>query len=57
VTFDGEHCQLERVRTMRARQQRVPILVAVNGRRALAHAVRHADMIGLATLGRTLDDG
>ena len=57
VTFAGEHYRLERVRTLRARQQRVPILVAVNGRRALAHAARHADIIGLAMLGRTLEDG
>jgi alkanesulfonate monooxygenase SsuD/methylene tetrahydromethanopterin reductase-like flavin-dependent oxidoreductase (luciferase family) len=26
----------------------VPILVAVNGRRALAHAARHADIVGFA---------
>jgi probable F420-dependent oxidoreductase len=57
VTFAGEHYRLERVRTLRARQERVPILVAVNGRRALAHAARHADGIGLAMLGRTLEDG
>ena len=57
VTFAGEHYRLERVRTLRARQQRVPILVAVNGRTALAHAARHADIIGLAMLGRTLEDG
>jgi probable F420-dependent oxidoreductase len=57
VTFAGEHYRLERVRTLRARQQRVPILVAVNGRRALAHAARHADIVGLAMLGRTLEDG
>ena len=57
VTFKGEHYQLDGVRTLRARQQRVPILVAVNGRRALAHAARHADIVGLAMLGRTLADG
>jgi probable F420-dependent oxidoreductase len=57
VTFTGEHYRLQRVRTLRARQERVPILVAVNGRRALAHAARHADIIGLAMLGRTLEDG
>jgi hypothetical protein len=45
------------VRTLRARQARVPMLVAVNSRRALAHAARHADSIGLAMLGRTLEDG
>jgi alkanesulfonate monooxygenase SsuD/methylene tetrahydromethanopterin reductase-like flavin-dependent oxidoreductase (luciferase family) len=57
VTFGGEHYRLERARTLRARQERVPILVAVNGRQALAHAARHADIIGLAMLGRTLEDG
>ena len=31
-------------------------LVGVNGRRALAHAVRHADTVGLTMLGRTLAD-
>jgi probable F420-dependent oxidoreductase len=57
VTFTGAYYHLERVRTLRARQQRVPILVAVNGRAALAHAARYADIIGLAMLGRTLEDG
>ena len=57
VTFRGVHYQLDRVRTLRAQQARVPILVAVNGRRALAHAARYADIIGLAMLGRTLEDG
>jgi hypothetical protein len=32
-------------------------MVAVNGRRALAHAAQHADSIGLTMLGRTLADG
>ena len=41
----------------RARQQRLPILVGVNGIPALTHAARHADIIGLTMLGRTLDDG
>ena len=57
VTFTRQHYRLERVRTLRARQERVPILVAVNGRAALAHAARHADIVGLAMLGRTLEDG
>lgn len=57
VSFRGAHYQLDRVRTLRARQERVPILVAVNGRRALAHAAQHADIIGLTMLGRTLEDG
>jgi probable F420-dependent oxidoreductase len=57
VTFAGEHYQLEGVRTMRTLQERLPILVGVNGRAALAHAARHADVIGLTMLGRTLEDG
>ena len=57
VTFSGEHYQLHGVRTMRARQDRVPLLIGVNGRAALAHAARHADIIGLTMLGRTLEDG
>jgi alkanesulfonate monooxygenase SsuD/methylene tetrahydromethanopterin reductase-like flavin-dependent oxidoreductase (luciferase family) len=57
VSFAGEHYHLDSVRTMRALQPHVPILVAVNGRRALAHAAGHADVIGLSGLGRTLPDG
>ena len=41
-------------RTMRSMQDRLPILVGVNGTAALAHAARHADIIGLMMLGRTL---
>lgn len=57
VTFEGEHYQLQGVRTMRARQDRVPLLIAANGPAALSHAARHADIIGLTMLGRTLEDG
>jgi probable F420-dependent oxidoreductase len=57
VTHHGEHYTLDGVRTMRSRQERVPILVGVNGKRALAHAAVHADIIGLTMLGRTLEDG
>jgi len=57
VTLDGDHYTLEGVRTLRSRQDHVPILVGVNGTRALAHAARHADIIGLTMLGRTLEDG
>jgi probable F420-dependent oxidoreductase len=57
VTFSGAHYELNGVRILRARQDHVPLLVAVNGRRALAHAARHADSIGLTMLGRTLQDG
>ena len=57
VTFHGEHYDLENVRTLRSSQERVPLLVGVNGKRALAHAAKHADIIGLTMLGRTLEDG
>jgi probable F420-dependent oxidoreductase len=57
VTYDGEHYSLDNVRTLRSRQAHVPLLVGVNGQRALAHAARHADIIGLTMLGRTLEDG
>ena len=57
VTHAGEYYRLEAVATLRPRQARVPILLGVNGRAALAHAARHADIIGLTMLGRTLADG
>ena len=57
VSHAGHHYQLEGVRTMRALQDRLPILVGVNGTRALTHATQHADIIGLTMLGRTLEDG
>jgi probable F420-dependent oxidoreductase len=57
VTFDGQFYHFENVRTMRTAQEHLPIMVAVNGRDALAHAALHADTIGLAMLGRTLEDG
>ena len=43
--------------TGRSVQQRLPILVGGNGAALLAHAGRHADIIGLQGLGRTLEDG
>ncbi len=57
VAWDGEHYRLDGVQVLPARQERLPILVGVNGRTALAHAARHADIIGLTMLGRTLEDG
>ncbi len=57
VTYHGEHYSLANVRTLRSHQDHVPLLVGVNGQRALAHAARHADIIGLTMLGRTLEDG
>jgi probable F420-dependent oxidoreductase len=57
VSHRGEWYSLTDVAIMRPAQDRVPILVGVNGREALAHAARHADTIGLTMLGRTLEDG
>lgn len=57
VTYAGQHYQLDGVRTMRAQQDRLPILVGVNGDRALAHAAVHADVVAPTMLGRTLADG
>ena len=45
VTHHGAHYSIECVRTMASRQEHVPILAGVNGRDALAHAARHADII------------
>ena len=57
VAHNGEHYHIEKAKTMRAAQERLPFLVAVSGRKALAHAAQHADIIGLFGLGRTLSDG
>ncbi|MGI8937535.1 MAG: TIGR03621 family F420-dependent LLM class oxidoreductase [Iamia sp.] len=57
VTVAGEHYALDGARTMAPVQDRVPILVGVNGRDALTRAVRQADTVGLTGSGRTLEDG
>lgn len=57
VTFEGDHYRLDKARTLRSFQERLPILVGVAGERAFAHAARHADCIGLMGLGKTLSDG
>jgi probable F420-dependent oxidoreductase len=57
VTFEGEHYRLDGVQTLTSLQEHVPILVGVHGRKALAHAARHADIIGLTMAGKTLEDG
>ena len=44
VTFDGEHYHLKDARSLRTYQDHVPLLVGVNGRSALAHAAKHADI-------------
>lgn len=56
VVFRGEYYRIDGLKTMKSRQTHVPLLVGVNGRRALSHAARHADIIGLTMLGRTLGD-
>lgn len=53
----GEHVTLRGATVGRSQQDHLPLLVGVNGRRALTHATRHADVIGLTMLGRTLPDG
>ena len=57
VTFEGAHFHLADVTTQRSLQDRLPIMAGVNGKVALAHAARHADIIGLMMLGKTLPDG
>ncbi len=57
VTYEGEHYHLDNVHTLRSMQEHLPMLVGVNGKTALAHAARHADIIGLTGKGRTLEDG
>ncbi len=57
VTFHGSHYELEEASTLAAQQEHVPLLVGVNGRAALAHAARHADIVAPTMLGRTHEDG
>jgi probable F420-dependent oxidoreductase len=57
VDYTGAHYRVAGAQTLRPVQARVPLLVGINGRRALAHASRHADTVGLTMLGRTLEDG
>ncbi len=57
VSFAGSHYRLEAAMTLAPLQEHVPILVGVNGRAALAHALEHADIVAPTMLGRTLADG
>lgn len=57
VTRSGTHYRVAGARTLRPLQARVPLLVGVNGRTALAHAAAHADIVAPTMLGRTLEDG
>jgi probable F420-dependent oxidoreductase len=57
TTFRGRHYTLEEATIIPPAQRHVPILVGVNGKTALAHAARHADIVAPTMLGRTLADG
>ena len=57
VAHDGEHYRIDGARIDRAAQEHLPILVGGNGAALLAHAGRHADIVGLQGLGRTHEDG
>jgi probable F420-dependent oxidoreductase len=57
VSFSGTHYSVDQAATLPPLQERVPVLVGVNGRAALAHAVRHADIVAPTMLGRTREDG
>jgi probable F420-dependent oxidoreductase len=57
VSRRGAHYRIEGAVTLAPRQEHVPLLVGVNGRTALAHAVRHADIVAPTMLGRTREDG
>ncbi len=57
MSFSGAHYRLEGAATLSSRQEHVPLLVGVNGRAALAHALRHADIVAPTMLGRTREDG
>jgi len=57
VSYRGTHYRLDDAVALAPLQEHVPILVGVNGRTALAHAVRHADIVAPTMLGRTREDG
>jgi len=57
VDHRGEHFELTGAQTGPAAQAHLPILVGGSGAGLLAHAACHADIVGLAGLGRTLPDG
>ena len=57
TSFHGRHYAVEGATILCPKQQHIPILVGVNGKTALAHAARHADIVAPTMLGRTLADG
>ena len=56
-SFEGRYYRIDEATTPAAAQSTVPLLVGVSGEAALAHAARHADIVALTMLGRTLPDG
>lgn len=60
VSLTGDHYQVSEAALADADEPSLPppaILVGGNGEALLTHAARHADIIGLQGLGRTLADG
>jgi probable F420-dependent oxidoreductase len=57
VSHRGAHYSLDSAAVRAPRQHHLPLFVGVNGRTALAHAVRHADTVAPTMLGRTKEDG
>lgn len=57
VDWAGEHHHISGAAIDRSASERLPILVGGNGDALLAHAARHADIIGLQGLGKTQEDG
>lgn len=58
VRFDGRYVQVDAPDGLASPEHgEIPLLLGGNGRRLLTHAARHADIIGLSGLGRTLPDG
>lgn len=54
---DATRAWLRRLDSPAALQSDVPLLVGGNGRRVLAYAAAHADVVGITGLARTLADG